>query len=118
MLAVVKKPHIEISADTIPGELLQFLKDNYQNIEIIENNEEAHEIRSTEWYQEMSAASAPGKTLKRYRKRAGMTQTELAQKLGMLKQNISGMENGSRGISKTTAKKLAEIFQISPARFI
>ncbi|MBI9105464.1 MAG: helix-turn-helix transcriptional regulator [Spirochaetales bacterium] len=56
--------------------------------------------------------------LKRYRKRAGLSQSELALKLGMVKENISAMETGSRGISKATAHKLSEIFQVSPGRFI
>lgn len=118
MLAVVKKPHIEISGESIPEELLSFLKDHYKKIEIIEDDEAPQDITSTEWYQNMQKRSNPGGILKRYRKRAGMSQTELADKIGLVKQNISGMENGSRGISKATAHKLAEIFQVSPGRFI
>ena len=118
MLAVVKKPHIEISGEWIPEELLSFLKDHYQKIEIIEDGETTQDITHTEWYQKMQGRSTPGSTLKRYRKRAEMSQTELAEKLRMVKQNISGMEKGTRGISKATAHKLAEIFQVSPGRFI
>ena len=118
MLAVVKKPHIEISGDTIPEELLGFLKDHYKKIEIIEDDEALQDITASEWYQNMQKKSNPGATLKRYRKRAGMSQTELADKIGVVKQNISGMENGSRGISKDMANKLAEVFQVSPGRFI
>ena len=118
MLAVVKKPHIEISGESIPEELLIFLRDHYEKIEIIENEEASQDITDTQWYQSMQGRSNPGSTLKRYRKRAEMSQTELAEKLGMVKQNISAMEKGKRGISKATAHKLAEIFHVSPARFI
>lgn len=118
MLAVVKKPHIEISAEMIPAELMSFLKDHYKNIEIINDEEELVDISETDWYQSMKNRRTPGGTLKRYRKRSGLSQPELAEKLGMVKQNISAMENDSRGISKTTAHKLAEIFQVSPGRFI
>ncbi|HAK46770.1 MAG TPA: XRE family transcriptional regulator [Spirochaeta sp.] len=118
MLAVVKKPHIEISAEMIPAELISFLEEHYENIEIINDEEALIDITETKWYQNIAKSSTPGKTLKRYRKRAGMSQPKLAAKLGMVKQNVSAMENGSRGISKATAHKLAEIFQVSPGRFI
>lgn len=118
MLAVVKKPHIEISADMIPEELMNFLQNHYKNVEVIDDENELVDISETNWYQDMKSTRTPGSTLKRYRKRAGMSQPELAEKLGMVKQNISAMENDSRGISKATAHKLAEIFQVSPGRFI
>jgi len=118
MLAVVKKPHIEISGDSIPEELINFLRSHYQNIEIIADDEELLDISETEWFQQRSEESSPGSTLRRYRKRAGMSQRELAEKLDMVKQNVCAMEKGTRGISINTAHKLAEIFQVSPARFI
>ncbi len=118
MLAVVKKPHIEISADIIPEELINFLQDHYKNVEVFDKKEDLISISETAWYQEMKNISTPGETLKRYRKRSGLNQSDLAEKLGMVKQNISAMENGSRGISKATAHKLAEIFKVSPGRFI
>ncbi len=116
MLVVVKKPHIEISGEIIPEELLVFLKEHYRGLKIIE--EEATDITQTDWYHKSKADATPGATLKRYRKRLKLSQSELAEKLGMVKQNISAMEKGSRGISKATAKKLADIFQISAGRFI
>ena len=117
MLAVVKTPHIEVTAETIPEELMNFLKDHYKKVEVIEDDE-AQDISETDWYRKMQSTASPGSTLKRYRKRAEMSQAVLADKLGMVKQNISAMEKGTRGISKQTAHKLAEIFQVSPGRFI
>ncbi len=118
MLAVVKKPHIEISGDTIPEKLLKFLADNYDRVELLNDDENFVDITKTGWYLEHSNASTPGAVLKRYRKRAKISQNELGVKLGLAKQNISAMERGTRGISKANAHKLAEIFQTSPARFI
>ncbi len=118
MLAVVKKPHIEITAEKIPEKLLIFLKENYKSVELIDEDEEFLDISITKWYQDIAKDSSPGTTLKRYRKRAGMTQTELGIKLGILKQNVSAMERNARGISKSTAHKLAEIFLTDPGRFI
>jgi len=114
----VKKPHIEISGESIPEELLSFLRDHYKKIDIIEDDESIQDITDTDWYKKMQGRSTPGSILKRYRKRAEMSQKELAEKLGMVKQNVSAMEKGTRGISKATAHKLAEIFQVSPGRFI
>ncbi len=81
------------------------------------DDSELIDISDTNWYQDMTSKSTPGKTLERYRKRTGMSEPELAEKLGMVKQNVSAIENGSRGIIKSTAHKLAEIFQLSPGRF-
>ncbi|MDA3809746.1 MAG: helix-turn-helix transcriptional regulator, partial [Spirochaetaceae bacterium] len=108
----------EISGELIPEELLSFLKDHYKNIDIIEDDDSSQNITDTIWYKNMQSKSNPGSTLKRYRKRADMSQSELAEKMGMVKQNISAMEKGKRGISKATAHKLSEIFQVSPGRFI
>lgn len=118
MLAVVKKPHIEINADEIPEKLLKFLTDNYSKVEIINNDNDLVDIEDTSWYRERANRSTPGQVLKRYRKRNGMSQTDLGEKLGIAKQNISAMERGSRGISKAMAHDLAEIFNVSPGRFI
>lgn len=60
----------------------------------------------------------PGSNLRFYRNLAGLTQKELADKLGMTKQHISDMERDKRAISKKTAKNLGSIFKVSPARFI
>ncbi|MDA3940344.1 MAG: helix-turn-helix transcriptional regulator [Spirochaetia bacterium] len=118
MLAVVKKPHIEISGDDIPEKLIKFLTDNYQKVEIINDDDDFVDITDTSWYLEHSNTHLPGNALKRYRKRANISQKELGDKLGVAKQNISAMERGTRGISKANAHKLAEIFQTSPVRFI
>lgn len=118
MLAVVKKPHIEINAEEIPEKLIRFLTDNYSKVEIINNDDDLLDITDTSWYRKRANKSNPGDVLKRYRKRKGMSQTELGEKLGIAKQNISAMERGTRGISKAVSHDLADIFQVSPGRFI
>lgn len=71
-----------------------------------------------EWFKALENEDTPGKNMRFYRKLAGMTQLVLAKKLGTTKQFISDMENGRKAISKATAKHLAEIFDVSVARFI
>lgn len=118
MLVVVKKPHIEISADSIPEELLRFLSDHYDKVDVFEDEDATVDISETAWYARMKGKRTPGERMKRYRKRAGLTQSQLAEKLGLVKQNVSAMEKGARGISKAIAHKLAEIFNVSAGRFI
>ncbi len=71
-----------------------------------------------EWFKELESEDTPGKNLRFYRKFTGMTQPELAKKLGTSKQFISDMENGRKPISKKTAKELAAVFDVSVARFV
>lgn len=71
-----------------------------------------------EWFKELESEDTPGKNLRFYRKLIGMTQPELAKKLGTSKQFISDMENGRKPISKKTAKELAAVFDVSVARFV
>lgn len=53
--------------------------------------------------------------IKRLRKEAGLTQEELAVKLGLQKSAIAKYENGRvDNIKKSTIKKMSEIFNCSP----
>ena len=60
----------------------------------------------------MDKYSEPGVILRGARGKEGLTQTELAQKLGIPASNISEMENGKRPIGKKMAKRLAETLNI------
>lgn len=54
--------------------------------------------------------SEAGATLCDLRMREGLTQKELAQKIGIAQANISKMEHGKRLIGKAMAKKFASFF--------
>lgn len=54
--------------------------------------------------------SEAGATLRGLRMREGLTQTELALKMGIAQANISKMEHGKRLIGKAMAKKFASFF--------
>jgi transcriptional regulator with XRE-family HTH domain len=71
-----------------------------------------------EWYREMKEKETPGDTLRFYRNLHNMTQDKLAAKLGVTKQKISNMEHNTKPISRKTVYQLAEIFKISPGRFV
>jgi len=50
-----------------------------------------------------------GSVLQGARDREGLTQAELAEKIGAKPHHISEMENGKRAIGKSMAKRLAEV---------
>lgn len=52
--------------------------------------------------------------LKRIRDDRKISQSELAQKIGVSKQLINGFENNRSGISNEVLKKLAEVLEVSP----
>lgn len=52
------------------------------------------------------------------RHKAGLTQKELAQKIGVLPHHISEMEHGKRPISKKMAQKLGKVFNVDYRVFL
>ncbi len=61
----------------------------------------------------------PGESIRIYRQNLGLNQTALGKRLGKYtKQHISDMEHSRRSISKETAKKLSEIFNVPIDRFL
>jgi len=122
MQAVVKTPHIEINIKgDIPKRLLSVLEEEYgESVLLSEGDEdEVVNIFQTDWYRDIRSKTTPGDNLRIYRENHGLTQAKLGELLGGVpRQHISNMESGTRSISLKTARKLAEIFQISPEKFI
>jgi DNA-binding XRE family transcriptional regulator len=122
MLAVVKTPFTKIRIEgRIPNRLMDVLVQEYgENVQITRDSEdEKVDVLQTEWYRRIKKKLTPGTYMKVFRQNKGMTQAELGKALGGLpRQHISNMENGSRPISKKTALKLAELFDVSVEKFI
>jgi DNA-binding XRE family transcriptional regulator len=122
MLAVVKTPRINLKIEgQIPDWIMVGLKKEFGKQVKISADDEEPMIRVTDsnWYKETKKKVSPGKTMRVYRENSGLTQEELGKKLGGLtRQYVSGMEHGSRGISKTMAKKLSKLFDIPVERLI
>lgn len=59
-----------------------------------------------------------GSTIRGFRARDNMTQTELARRLGVHQSNVSQMEYSKRAIGKKMAEKLAKIFKTSYRLFL
>jgi len=65
----------------------------------------------------MEINKVTGANLRRMRIEAGLTQEELAHYLGVVKQNVSAMEHGRRGLSGSTLTRLCEVFACAPSEF-
>ena len=124
MLVVVSQPLINgrfrIEGD-IPDSVLGFVEKEFGKENISIKNDDGDELIDPfelDFFKDFNKRETPGGNLRFYRKLVGMTQAELAERLGTSKQAISGMENGRRSISKATAKELSRIFDVSVARFI
>jgi DNA-binding XRE family transcriptional regulator len=60
----------------------------------------------------------PATILRGARYREDMTQEQLAKATGIPRRHISEMENGKRPIGKQNARKLAEVLNMDPRRFL
>lgn len=59
----------------------------------------------------------PGRMIRGYRSREGLTQAGLALRLGTTRTVVSDLENGRRPVSAKMARRLAEVFESSPRMF-
>jgi DNA-binding XRE family transcriptional regulator len=119
MLAVVKKPPIEFTVQgEIPDKYLKLLKKDFGPALSVFEDGETVPVQDMDWYKEMMERETPGDTLRFYRTLHNMTQDALAEQLDVTRQKISNMEHNAKPISRKTAHQLAEIFKVSPGRFI
>lgn len=119
MQVVVRTPRIRVEGE-VPAELINYLREHYGDVEIIEQeDDELIEVKESAWYRDLRDTITPGENMRAYREMHGFSQQELGEKLGGLpKQHVSNMETGHRAISKATAKRLAEVFEVSVEKFI
>ena len=122
MQAVVKTPRIELQIKgEIPSRLISVLEEEFGPDLLLkeDQDDDVVNIFETDWYRQITSSITPGHNLKIYRENSGWTQAQLGEKLeGIPRQHISNMERGTRPISKKTARKLAQIFKVSPDKFI
>lgn len=77
------------------------------------------EWNGSELEQKISAGLKPGDWLRHLREAQGLTQEELGRELGGVSgSRVSDWESHRRSVSKAMAKKLSNIFNVSPDRFI
>ena len=62
--------------------------------------------------------STPGRRLRGLRTREGITQRELAEKLGIQQHHVSEMESGTRKIGLAMARRISNAYNISHRVFV
>ena len=97
MLALVKKPHIEISLHgEHVAEIVDWIKKRFEVTVLAEEPEDEFvSIESTEYWREMEK-NRVGNILAGARLKAGLTQAQLADKLGIRQNMVSDYERGRR----------------------
>ena len=114
MLALVKKPRIEISlhGENV-GELVEWIRKKYEVSVLAESPEEEFvEIESTAYWKEMEK-NRVGNLLAGARLKAGLTQAQLAERLGIRQGMVSDYERGRRSYSDAMAKRLGEALNVN-----
>jgi len=113
MLALVKKPHIEISLHgEHVSELIEWIKKKYEVTVLTEGPEDEFvSIESTEYWTEMEK-NRVGNLLAGARLKAGLTQAQLAEKLGIRQNMVSDYERGRRSYSDAMAKRLSKTLKV------
>jgi ribosome-binding protein aMBF1 (putative translation factor) len=113
MLALVKKPHIEISLHGEQvAELVDWIKKKFDVTVLAEEPEDEFvSVESTEYWKEMEK-NRVGNLLVGARLKAGLTQAQLADKLGIQQNMVSDYERGRRTYSDAMAKRLSQALQV------
>jgi len=95
---------------------VSFLRLNYGDVQITKSGDFAESapdsasmpVQDMNWYKEAKANMTPGNNLRVFRQMREMTQKELAERIGVSKQQICNMESGRAPIGKKMAVRLGE----------
>ena len=118
MLAVVKVPHIEISLNGEGAlEALDWLSKKFKITVITQedNAEESVPIEETDFWKEMQS-NRIGNLLEASRIKAGMTQKQVAESVGIKQNMISDYESGKRRLSRKMAERLSPVLGVKMER--
>jgi len=116
MQALVKKPRIKLSlhGDRVE-DLLAWIAKKYEIVVL--DDESDHElipIQSTDFWVEMNQ-NRIGNLLAGARHKAGLTQAQLAERVGVRQNMISDYERGRRTYSDAMAARLSQVLQVKEA---
>ena len=118
MLAVVKKPHIEMSLNgESPAELLAWIRRKFEVVVLSPRKGDSLPIDDTDFWRDMNRNRA-GNLLAGARVKAEMTQAEVAEKAGIRQNMVSEYESGKRPLTRNMAKRFAEVLKIDLVRLI
>ena len=113
MLALVKKPHIELSiqGDRVE-ELVAWIRKKYElSVLSREDVEGSIPVEKTEFWKQMDR-NRVGNFLAGARLKAGLTQGQLAKKLGIRQNMVSDYERGRRSLSPGMAARFSDVLHI------
>ncbi len=113
MLALVKKPHIELSiqGDQVE-ELVAWIRKKYElSVLSTEDVEVSVPVEETEFWRQMGR-NRVGNLLAGARLKAGLTQGQLAKKLGIRQNMVSDYERGRRSISPAMVARFSDVLHI------
>ena len=116
MLALVKKPRIEISLQgENVEELVEWIGKKFDVRILAPDFSESIAIEETDFWKEMQS-NRIGNLLSGARHKANLTQAQLAEKLCIHQNMISDYERGKRRLSSEMAKRIAKILNIKVDR--
>jgi ribosome-binding protein aMBF1 (putative translation factor) len=117
MLALVKKPHIELSLHgEHVSELVAWIRKKYDVTVLADEPKDGFaSIESTDYWKEMEK-NRVGNLLAGARLKAGMTQVQLADSLGIRQNMVSDYERGRRTYSDAMAKRLSKTLKVKEER--
>ncbi len=119
MLVVEKTRHIKATISGTGSDVIcELIKEHYPQAQVIEDDENILAWNDTELAKEIRASTTPGKLLKAYRDREGLSIVELAEAVGTKYPNISAMENDRRTIGLGMARKLGNVLKVDFQKFL
>jgi len=116
MLALVKRPRIEISLQgEHVNELIDWISKKFEVNILSSEDSESIAIEETDFWKEMQS-NRIGNLLSAARLKANLSQSQLADRLGVRQNMISDYERGKRRLSPAMAKRIAEFLNLKVDR--
>jgi DNA-binding XRE family transcriptional regulator len=118
MRVVEKTRHIDVNVVGSGGEAVAALIRAALPHATIAEEAEYEDWEGSDLQKEIKAITTPGKLVRAYRVRAGMTLVELAEAIGTKYPNLSAIENDRRAVGLAMARKLGEVLGVDYRKFI
>jgi len=118
MRVVEKTRHIDVNVVGSGAEAVAALIRAALPHATIAEEEEYEDWEGSDLQKELKAITTPGKLVRAYRVRAGMTLVELAEAIGTKYPNLSAIENDRRAVGLAMARKLGEVLGVDYRKFI
>ena len=117
-MLVVEARHIRVnlSGEGVE-EVAALVKESLPDAILLDDDGEAVEWKTSALAKEIKAMKTPGKLVRAYRARAGLSLVELAHAVGTKYPNLSAIENDRRAIGLAMARKLGEVLGVDYRKF-